>query len=193
MSDYSAFQKAVLNVKVNENESGLSPSSISLMEFDSIFQFYPKCKIAISDSTGQLNEYLTFVNGTNLEILFGANDSTSKKCRFVVAKDAVPQQQTVSSIGGAFELETIHEYFYKQYKKSKSYSSNISDIVKSIVKNYNFSQINIESTLNTGNWYQPYVNDSEFINDYLLPFSYSSSSKNTPFFSFINSNNEFCE
>ena len=188
----SAFQRATISLKVNGNDSGLSPMSFSVIEFDSIYQFYPKVKFIVSDYEGIVNEYLAFVDGTEVEITFGESDDSVKKCKFVVAKNAVPQQKTSSNgIGGDFEIELIHDYFMKQYKKSDAYQSNISDIVSEIASKYQFDSIDVEQTLNSGYWYQPFVNDSEFIINYLLPFAFSNSAQNTPFYAFIDSNNVF--
>lgn len=188
----SAFQRATISLKVNGNDSGLSPMSFSVIEFDSIYQFYPKVKFIVSDYEGIANEYLAFVDGTEVEITFGESDDSVKKCKFVVAKNAVPQQKTSSNgIGGDFEIELIHDYFMKQYKKSDAYQSNISDIVSEIASKYQFDSIDVEQTLNLGYWYQPFVNDSEFIINYLLPFAFSNSAQNTPFYAFIDSNNVF--
>ena len=188
----SAFQRATISLKVNGNDSGLSPMSFSVIEFDSIYQFYPKVKFIVSDYEGIANEYLAFVDGTEVEITFGESDDAVKKCKFVVAKNAVPQQKTSSNgIGGDFEIELIHDYFMKQYKKSNAYQSNISDIISDIVSKYQFDSVDIEDTLNSGYWYQPFVNDSEFIINYLLPFAFSNSAQNTPFYAFIDSNNVF--
>ena len=188
----SAFQRATISLKVNGNDSGLSPMSFSVIEFDSIYQFYPKVKFIVSDYEGIANEYLAFVDGTEVEITFGESDDSVKKCKFVVAKNAVPQQKTSSNgIGGDFEIELIHDYFMKQYKKSDAYQSNISDIVSKIASKYQFDSIDVEQTLNSGYWYQPFVNDSEFIINYLLPFAFSNSAQNTPFYAFIDSNNVF--
>ena len=188
----SAFQRATISLKVNGNDSGLSPMSFSVIEFDSIYQFYPKVKFIVSDYEGIAKEYLAFVDGTEVEITFGESDDSVKKCKFVVAKNAVPQQKTSSNgIGGDFEIELIHDYFMKQYKKSDAYQSNISDIVSEIASKYQFDSIDVEQTLNSGYWYQPFVNDSEFIINYLLPFAFSNSAQNTPFYAFIDSNNVF--
>ena len=188
----SAFQRATISLKVNGNDSGLSPMSFSVIEFDSIYQFYPKVKFIVSDYEGIANEYLAFVDGTEVEITFGESDDSVKKCKFVVAKNAVPQQKTSSNgIGGDFEIELIHDYFMKQYKKSDAYQSNISDIVSEIASKYQSDSIDVEQTLNSGYWYQPFVNDSEFIINYLLPFAFSNSAQNTPFYAFIDSNNVF--
>ena len=58
----SAFQRATISLKVNGNDSGLSPMSFSVIEFDSIYQFYPKVKFIVSDYEGVANEYLAFVD-----------------------------------------------------------------------------------------------------------------------------------
>ena len=148
--------------------------------------------MGVSDYEGLMNEYLAWVDGTSVEVTFGLDESSCKKCKFVVCKNAVPQQRTSSNgTGGDFEIELIHDYYYSQVKTSKAYKSNISDIISSLAKKYKFNKINIDKTTNSGIWYQPYVNDSEFIMDYLLPFAFSSSSQNTPFYCWINSNNEF--
>ena len=68
--DMSAFQRATISLKVNGNDSGLSPMSFSVIEFDSIYQFYPKVKLVVSDYEGIANEYLAFVN-----VLFGSLNS----------------------------------------------------------------------------------------------------------------------
>jgi hypothetical protein len=191
-SSDNAFYRANISIKLNGVESQLSPMSFSVTEFDSIYQLYPKAKIIVSDYEGIMNEYLGFVNGTSIEVTFGENEDLAKKCTFVVAKNAVPQQKTSSNgIGGDFEIELIHEYYAKQKKSSKAYESNISSIVNDLVKKYNFDKIDIESTLNNGIWYQPFVTDSEFIINYMLPLAYSSTSRNTPFYAFIDSNNAF--
>lgn len=188
----SAFSRASINVKLNGNESDISAMSITIMEFDSIYQFYPRVKLGVSDYAGFCNEYLAFVDGTQVEITFGITDETSRKCTFVVNKNAVPQQKTSSNgTGGDFEIELVHEYYNNQFKISNAYNSNISDIVDDIVEGYKFNSVNIETTLNSGYWYQPYVTDSDFIVNYLLPFAYSSTSSNTPYFAFIDSNNNF--
>jgi len=191
--DNTGFQRAYFNLKINDCDSRLSPMSYSFTEFDSIYHFYPKVKFAISDYEGGLNEFMAFIDGGSIEITFGRNENESKKCKFIIDKNAIPQQKTSSNgIGGDFEIELIHDYYDKQYKKSKAYkSNNISDIISKIVKEYQFSKIDIEDTLNSGDWYQPYINDSEFIVNNLLPFAFNNSSQNTPFYAFIDSNNEF--
>ena len=189
----NGFQRCYISLKVNGNETNISPMSFSITEFDSIYQLYPKVKMGVSDYEGLMNEYLAWIDGTSVEITFGQDEENCRKCKFVVAKNAVPQQQTSSNnvVGGNFEINLIHDYYYSQVKTSKAYQSNISDIISSLAKKYNFDKIDIENTLNSGYWYQPYINDSEFIMDYLLPFAFSNSSQNTPFYCWIDSNNEF--
>ena len=187
----NALFRANISMKINDVLSELSPSSYTITEYDSIYSFYPKIKMMISDYEGVMNEYLAFINGTKIDINFGATESTSYSCPFTVVKDATPQQKNAGGTGGDVEIEMIHHYFYTQEKKCKAYQSNISDIIKTMIRNYKFASTDIEETYNRGLWYQPFVNDSEFINEYLLPFAYSNSATNTPFYCFIDSNNVF--
>lgn len=190
--DNSGFLREYISLKINDNDSGLSPMSFSLTEFDSIYQFYPKAKLVVSDYEGLLNEYMGFIDGTTIEVTLGRTKEESKKCKFVIAKNAVPQQRTSSNgTGGDIEIELIHDYFNQQYKKSVAYQNNISDIIKSLVRKYRFDKTDIEDTLNSGFWYQPFINDSEFIVDYLLPFAFNNATQNTPFYAFIDTNNVF--
>lgn len=190
--DNGAFQRAEINIKLNGADSKLSQMSYSVIEYDSIFQFYPKAKIVVSDYESIMNEYLAWIDGTEVEITMGNKKENSKKCTFVVALNSIPQQKTSSNgVGGDYEISLIHKYFYEQYKISKAYQNNISDIVSEIVRQYPFDSTDIETTFNSGLWYQPFVTNSEFINDYLLPFAYSTSAQNTPYYTFIDSNNKF--
>lgn len=191
-SSNNAFNNAYVSLKLNGVDSQISPMSFSIIEFDSIYQFYSKAKLVISDYSGILNEYLGMVDGTSVEISLGELENSAKSCKFVVDKNSVPQQVTSSNgIGGDFEVGLIHEFYSIQNKESKAYDSNISSIVKSLAEKYKFNSIDIEETLNNGIWYQPYITDSEFIVNSLLPFAYSNTSRKSPFFAFIDSNNTF--
>ena len=188
----NAFDNAYISLKLNGIDNLISPTSYSLIEFDSIYQFYPKAKLVVSDYEGILNEYLGMINGTSIEISFGANESSFTTCNFIVDKNAVPQQTTSSNgIGGDFEVTLLHEYYVKQNKISKAYNSNISSIVKELANKYKFTKLDIEETLNNGLWYQPYITDVEFIVNNMLPFAYSNTASKTPYFAFIDSNNVF--
>ena len=190
-STNDAFNNCFVSLKLNGSDSKMSPMSFSIIEFDSIYQFYPKAKLVVSDYEGILNEYLGFVDGTQVEITLGENQDNAKKCTFIVDKNAVPQQATSSNgTGGDFEITLIHEYYGKQVKTSKAYNSDIADAVKKLAKKYKFEKTDIESTSNNGIWYQPYITDYEFICN-MIPFAYSSSARKTPFFAFIDSNNIF--
>lgn len=191
-SSNNAFNNAYVSLKLNGMDSQISPMSFSIIEFDSIYQLYSKAKLVVSDYEGIINEYLGLVDGTSVEITIGEDESSAKSCKFVVDKNAVPQQTTSSNgIGGEVEVSLIHEYYAKQVKSSKAYQSDISAIVKNLVKKYEFNKVDIESTLNNGVWYQPYITDSEFIVNNMLPFAFSNTARKSPFFAFIDSNNVF--
>lgn len=185
------FSKIVFSLEVDDNETGIKASGINFTLHDSIYDLYPTAKMSLTDYTGTFNEYMGFVNGTKVTIRFGRNEETWKKCSYRVIKNSTPQQNTQNGIGGNIELSLLHDYSNFQNKVSESYNSNISDIIKSKTNNYSFDYVNINPTLNSGLWLQPYITDSDFMINHLLPFAYSTDSDNSPYYCFIDSNNGF--
>lgn len=179
-----------VSIKIENQDFDFSPQNISFNLRDSIYNFYPVASMTINDAKALYNEYLAFVNGTKIDITYGL-ETDYTNCTYNVIKNSIPDQFAANGFGGLTNLSLIHNYFFNQSKISKAYKDEISSIVKKCINNFTFSKTFIERTLNKGSWYQPLVNNSEFITQYLLPFCYSPTSKNTPFFSFINSNNEF--
>ena len=124
MSD--AFKKYELNLKVDGNDTDISPSSYSFVIRDSIFELYPKASFTINDPTGSFNEFLGFVNGTKLEISIGRSLDNMVSCPFRVVNNAVPEQYSQNSPSGKIELSLIHDYYYYQTKLSMAFNNNIS-------------------------------------------------------------------
>ena len=158
---------------------------------DSIYQLYPKATFSIKDTSGMYNEFLTLTNGTKIKLSWGKTKEDWKHCTYTVIDQSMPEQNNPNSWGGNIELSLIHEYFYNQTKESKAFDNNISDIVSELANKYPFKKINIDNTLNSGKWYQTYLTDADFIINRLMPFAYSTDCKNTPFYCFIDSNNNF--
>lgn len=177
--------------EVDDVVSGIPITDTSFVLYDSIYSLYPKATIRVNDTSGAYNEFMGFVNGTKIKISYGLDKESWKKCTYRVVQNSVPEGNNPSRWGGTFELSLVHDYIFNQNKKSRAYDSNISDIINTLTKNYSFESRDIDTTLNSGIWYQPYVNDAEFITKYLLPFSYSTDSEKSPFFCFIDSNNNF--
>lgn len=190
-NNYDAYNRANISLKIDGIDFTVNPSSVNFTLYDSIFNFYSKASLRCVDGTGNYEEYLAFINGTKVEFGFANNLETMIYTPYRVVKNSVPEQLTSQNPSGNLDISLIHDYFYYQDKKSKGYNNNISDIVKSLVSKYTFNKINIDNTLNSGIWYQPYMTDAEFIVKNLLPFAYSTDSDDTPYFCWIDSLNNF--
>lgn len=179
-----------LQVKVDGNVFDLPASNYPFVIYDSINELYPRAKIGFGDLSGLFNEYMAFINGSKIEISFGTEERKIS-CPFVVERNSMPNQVNSTGIGGMTETKLIHHYFAEQERKSRGYKQEISKVIQSIVDKYPFSNKNIDSTINNGPWFQPFINDAEFIQTLLLPFAYSTDANDTPFFSFISADNSY--
>jgi hypothetical protein len=160
---------------------------------DSIYDLYPHASMSFNDSSGLFNEFLSFTNGTKVEIKFGNKDDFIT-CPFVIDKNSIPEQRTQLSFGGNTDISLIHEYYAKQNKQAISHNDEISNIIRKKARLYSFhnaSSLDIDTTFNKGLWYQPLMTDSEFMVKNLLPFSFSKDSADSPFFLYIDINNDF--
>lgn len=190
-NSFDAFGKCSLNLQVEDNDSGIPASALSVVLFDSIHNIYPTAKLYFNDNTGVYHEYMGFVNGTKITISFGLNTESWKTCPYTIVKNAEPAQTSQNGLGGSTEISLIHEFYAKQAKTSAGFNSNISDIISDLMSKYNFDSTDIDSTSNSGLWYQPYLTDVEFIKNILMPYAYSTASEDSPFYCFVTSNNEF--
>lgn len=182
-----------VHLKLDNREYDLPMSNYSFIVQDSIFSLYPKGVISFRDKNGLFNEYMAFINGVKLDLIFGTSETTIS-CPFTIHRNSMPDQTNSMAIGGNTETSLIHHYFSTQTKTSKAFNKEMSQIIDTLSSKYPFTKKNIDSTLNKGIWYQPNVNDAEFMQNYLLPFACSSNnafSKGTPYYNFIDLNNEF--
>ncbi len=186
-----AFNKASIRLEVDNIVSEIKPQGMSFTLYDSLYSFYPKASLSINDYSGTYQEYMAFVNGTKVKISFGNNEEDWKKCSYRVVKNSTPEQKSQNNIGGDLELSLIHDYYNTQSKNSRAFNSNISDIIRTLSRKYSFNSLDIDDTLNSGIWYQPFITDGDFIFNQLLPFAYSTDSDNSPFYCYIDSNNNF--
>lgn len=178
-----------IDIKIDDVQLDSAPSNYAFSLHDSIYKIFPTASFKINDLGGLYNEYMSFINGSKVEITYGL-DSDFLVCPFTIIKNSIPDRSVNNSVGGYTEISLLHEYFYNQTKTSFAYKDEISSIVDKVT-NYNFSKKNIDKTLNKGYWYQPFIYDIEFIQDILLPFTYSSDSNETPFYCFIDVKNQF--
>ena len=180
----------LIGVEIEDTELDYDPALYSFFIKDSIYNLFPTASMTFRDLSGQFSEYLTFINGVKVKITFGSSEE-SITCPFVVVKNSIPEQIVSNNIGGISEIPLVHDYYYYQSKQSLAFNDEISNIIKKKIRNYNFNSTDIDTTINKGIWYQPYITDSEFMTKKLLPFAYSTDSNDSPFYLFIDVNNNF--
>lgn len=168
----------------------LAPSLYSFVMEDSIYRLYPRLSLSINDQTAIFQEYLATVEGLNVSLRYGLEDN-SIKCPYVIKYDELPNNTISGFIGGNIDITLIHDYYSKQTAISKYFENSISKIISDKANNYNFGSVNVDSTVSKYGWYQPLVSDAEFMLHNLLPFAYSSDTNDTPYYLFIDSNNDF--
>ena len=167
----------------------LTPVNYSFMISDSIYSIFPKAKLSINDNEGLLQQYLISVEGTDIELSFGYKNNFIKN-KYIVNTDSIIDSYA-GKMGGYLNIELDHYLKTHQRKEMKVYKDTISRIIKKILDKYEFSKININDSGASDYYYQPFINDFDFIENFLLPFSFSNNSKSSPFYCFINNNNEF--
>lgn len=165
-------------------------SAYSFIMRDSIYSLYPEVKFSLEDATGLYQEFLMSLEGVQYDIKFGIGEDFIS-CPYVVKGDSLPQGLNDGILSGNVDVDLTHRYYDQQTKISKYHYNRISAIVEDLAGDFPFNSVNVNGTGNEDAWYQPLVNDAEFMNDYLLPFAFSNNSDNSPFFLFIDSNNDF--
>lgn len=177
-------------LKIEDKDFDLMPSTYSFVISDSIYRLYPRLSFALNDDTSLYQEFLSTVEGIKYELTYGVDDDLIK-CPFVIKNDELPQNTITGLIGGEVTIEMVHEYYAKQKAISKLHSDTISKIIDARAGDYTFNSKTVDTTIGSYDWYQPLVSDAEFMLNNLLPFSYSSDSGNSPFYLFIDANNDF--
>lgn len=179
------------SIAINDIDTDIPLSAVSFTIKDSISELYPKVDFKINDEWGTMNEYLAFVNGSKISLSFGNTKDKQIRNDYRVLVNGQTEQNSQNYISGKISVELVHDYYYYQNKISQYYQNNISDIIRNLVKKYKFTKIDIDTTYNSGMWYQPYMTDSEFIMNNLLPYAYSTDANNSPFYCWIDNNNCF--
>lgn len=178
-------------LKSGPREIVIDPNQFSFRLKSSIWEILPKGTFAIKDVSGTIQEFLLTVPGTPLTITYGKKDSRDNKTLpFVVDKDYLTDVPNKSVLGGDVEVTLIHEWFSKQEVSTEGYNNTPSEVIKTLIASY-FPNTDIDSSDNDNLWYRMGMLQKDFIEEVLLPRAVSSSSQNTPFFAYINSNNIF--
>lgn len=178
------------NIQFNGQKVDLNPSLYSFAISDSIYSLYASGFFTLQDETGFLQEYLTTTPGQELGIEFGA-ENTNIKAPYTLISDRVEEITHPGLLNGPVEVSLLHAWFSAQQVRSTAYKDKIANVVKKLVSRFNFSGVDIDDTGNNDYWYQPLITDAKFLNDILLPYAYAVNSDNTPFYSFVTTDNIF--
>jgi len=182
---------------VNGNNIDVMPQSFSFSQIDSIYNLYNMCSpFSMSDLSGIIQEYFIITEGTEINLSFGAkygDVSTVNQCPYVVTKINLDEPGPYGTLTGTMNCIMTNLFYQKQAVGNKGYFGKISDIVKTILSNYqsSISSVDIDLTGNEDYWYRTQMTDAKFINDMLLPNAYSSGTNNSPYFCFITSDGVF--
>lgn len=192
MTEGNNFGRGMSEIHQEGKDTGLAPQQYTVTIRDSINQLFPTCKLLINDDKGSLNEYLAFVDGTPFSVFLDSSNQGWKESKFVVCGNSNPEQKTNRSIAGYLEIQGIQECWFNLKNEQKCYKDkDISDIIKKLKFISSIDKKNIDGTSNKGLWYQPNMDDAEFLEKILLPFAFSTSAKNSPFYAWIDNDGEF--
>lgn len=184
------FDNYEISLFFDDEDSLIDASTYSFSINDSIHRIFPSLVLELKDRTGMLSEYLSTVEKQKITLNYGLKDNYIT-CPFVNISDDIPELLGNNNVTGRVEINALHEYYDKQEISGNAFKGRISDIISRKINSYEFLSKNVDSTLNDNVWYQALYNDSDFMTEILLPNAYSSDSNETPFFLFIDSNNNF--
>jgi len=179
-----------VSLEIEEGLIDIAMNSFSFAIQDSIYEVYPKMKFTLSDPSGNIIEHLFGVEGMKMTLSYGYESGDSIKCPFVFLYDDLKDTIKRDRISGAINYTLLHDYYSTQYQKSEGFKDRISNIVKKKIGSYNFTSSEVNDTGNQDTWYQPLKTDVEFIKKQLLPYAYSNNSNDSPFYFFIDCNNQ---
>ena len=83
-----------IDIKIDDVQLDSSPSNYAFSLHDSIYKVFPTASFKINDLGGLYNEYMSFVNGSKIEITFGL-DSDFLVCPFTVIKNSIDRKSVV--------------------------------------------------------------------------------------------------
>ncbi len=179
-----------IDLQFNDKSFESSVSSYDFSIHDSIYSFFPNAKINIPDASGLFREYLIPIEGNYFTIIFGDKDNVLKNKYVIISEDS-SENKTAGIFNNDIKPNLRHAFYNQQSCTSKAYSLEISKVVEEEIKSYKFNNVFIDQTSGKKTWYKLFQTQEDFICNVLLPRAYSYSSSETPFFCFINSNNEF--
>jgi hypothetical protein len=186
------FRNYTIDLDVNGSLLEIAPGSFSFSVRDSIYKFYSEMDFTFNDPTGLYLEYQLFSPGIPVKLSYGF-DSEVLVNSFISNNWENPKDLGNGYVNGDLKSSLVHSYLAAQEKKSSSYNGSPSSIITELFDETatEFSSTLIDSSKNIRSWLRPFVNQQHMIESVFLENVYSNDSNETPFFTFIDSNNQF--
>lgn len=189
MSELNQFS---LMLSINSEQAECASGGVSLTVKDSIHAMFPSAELAVKDISGMFIEFHAFAMGVPVEISVGY-ENAMMVCPFLVSSSEVPSNSVYGYLNGETKSKLIHESFRSQKIISESYSLVPSEIISKLAPDFGCSTVSVEDTkvIQDGPYYQPLMTQAEFIKKVLLPNSMSGANPTSPYYAFIDSDNNF--
>lgn len=179
-----------VDIKFLSQSLNLPAQALNFSIHDSIHRFYSNSNILIQDNTGLFRESLVNINGCEFEVLFGDTENTLKS-KYTIKSSESDEPKTFGILNGDLNLLCENSFYYKQNEKNEAFNDRCSNIVKKTIKENVFKSENIKETDSKIILYRMSMNQKDFIEKVVLPNSFSSNCNNTPFYCFIDVENNF--
>jgi hypothetical protein len=180
-----------INIEIDNKSADIPLQSAFIVLSDSIYDVLPMCRLDFNDNTFLMQEYLLTTNGLDLSINMSYKDEIDQVgTKYIIQDSRIEDRKNFKNLGGTVSVTGLHKWMDSQTLKSEGYFDRISSIVTQLSNTYTFNKKDIGQTNNQDYWYQPLVNDIDFITDYLLPYAFSPSSNQSQFYFFINNKDE---
>jgi hypothetical protein len=173
------------------------PGIISKIEIkDSIFDYFPKLQFSIIDDSTDYSEKYFFSEYINFNLELEDINNNIIRHNFYLDSQELNGLLDLYYVSGKIDFLCFSDYFKQDSVKSKSYNMNITDITKSIMLKYNSASfpyipnLKISTSSNFDKWYQAQEYDYDFILK-LSKYALNINNKNSPYYTFINLNNDF--
>ena len=187
----------------NENATLYNKAEIC----DSIFTYYPFGEVQLDDRSGFLQESIFYIEGLEFKLKLGSTELDANPERtvkeiehdFIWYSEQMPQPIfSAGKVTGTLLWTFSSKHRKTDRKKNKSYKGDFTSIIDEVLGvqggNYGLKYTpatSFEPPLNNGTYYQSNQTDAEFIMDTLRPQAYSVTNSKSPYYTFINLNNEF--
>lgn len=189
----TSFDYYEIGIRLHRSDMLSDPKRVSFSMSDSIYSLYNTCRMKIDDPSGLFLERLAYAKGTFISIKYGIQSRIVNTSNYVISNSYMESSTDSPGIlSGPVTIELKNRWYYYQEIRSRGFRQKISDTIAEIVVPLDYIEgTDIQSTEGTDIFYQPLINDAEFIDKILTPNAYSPSANRTPFYAFITNDGVF--